>query len=135
MLYDSLRSEPLIARTLHGYCPTRVRSALRVTSFASAGSPFGSGMFQLMPNSVRSTVVSSDSPTRFLPKWSTAGPLTVPVSVAGRVMPLIVISPSNSILSPSRRASLGGEAHLGVPLGVEEVGRLQMCLQVLVLQA
>ena len=52
MLYDSLRSEPLIARTCIVYASwaTRVRSALRVTSFASAGSPFGSGMFQLMSN-------------------------------------------------------------------------------------
>ncbi len=36
---------------------TSVRSAFSVTSFDKAGSPFGSGMFQLMSKAVRSTVV------------------------------------------------------------------------------
>src|SRR5262249_53891038 len=84
-------------------CATSVRSAGRVTSLASAGSPVGSGMFQFMSKSVRSTVVDSLRPTRFLPKWSTVGPTIVPRSVAGFVMPLIVMRPSTSTWSPSRR--------------------------------
>ena len=39
-----------------------------MTSFERAGSPVGSGMFQFISNCVRSTVVSSLSPTRFAPK-------------------------------------------------------------------
>jgi hypothetical protein len=76
-----------------------------VTSFASAGSPFGSGMFQFMSNAVRSTVVVRARPRRVAPKWSTAGPVAVPFRIAGRVMPLIVISPSISTSSPVRRIS------------------------------
>src|SRR4051812_8074798 len=94
-------------------CATSVRSALRVTSFERAGSPFGSGMFHFMSNFVRSTVVESLKPTRVLPKWSTAGPVIVPVSVAGCVMPLIVISPSTVTLSPSRSMLLAEKPTTG----------------------
>ena len=72
----------------------------------SAGSLFGSGMFQFMSNFVRSSFVCSSNPMRFAPKWSTDGPLTVPVIFAGCEMPLMVISPSISTLSPSRLMSL-----------------------------
>ena len=107
-----------------------------MTSFESAGSPFGSGMFQLMSNSVRSTVVSSYRPTRFLPKWSTAGPLTVPVSVAGLRDALdrdLAVELDACRRRGERRSAV--KLHLGVALGVEELGRLQVGLQVLVLQA
>ena len=49
-------------------CATSVRSAFRVTSLPSAGSPFGSGMFQFMSNAVRSMTVSSLRPIRVAPK-------------------------------------------------------------------
>jgi len=41
-------------------------------------------------------------PKRVAPKWSTDGPVARPDRVAGFVMPLIVRSPSISIVSPSR---------------------------------
>ena len=104
-----------------------------MTSFFSAGSPFGSGMFQLMSNSVRSTVVCAVMPRRVAPKWSTAGPVAVPESVAGFVMPLIVSSPSISIVSPSRVILFETKRHLGVALGVEELGGEQVGLEVLLL--
>ena len=52
VLFEPARSEPLIARTalLRLSAPTSVRSAFSVTSLPRAGSPFGSGMFQLMSN-------------------------------------------------------------------------------------
>ena len=62
-----------------------------------------------------------------------AGPVIVPVRVAGCVMPLIVISPSISTRSPSRRTRSSG-SDLGVLLGVEELGRAQVGVQVLVLR-
>src|SRR5471030_1333977 len=92
-------------KDLHDYACTNVRSALSVTSFPRAGSPFGSCMFHLMSNCVRSMVVCSLKPTRVAPKWSTVGPVIVPVSVAGLVMPFSVSSPSISTSSPSRRIS------------------------------
>ena len=84
MLYEPERRAPLTARIRNFYaCETSVRSAFSVTALASAGSPFGSGMFQFMSNWVRSTTVSSFRPRRVAPKWSTVGPVAVPVSVAG----------------------------------------------------
>jgi hypothetical protein len=62
-------------------------------------------MFHFMSKSVRSTTVSSFNPTRVAPKWSTVGPTIVPSSVAGRVIPFIVISPSIVARSPSRASS------------------------------
>ena len=55
-----------------------------------------------------------------------------PVTVTGFVTPFSVISPSTLTVSPSR-AIRSAEAQLGVPLGVEEVGRLQVRCEVLVL--
>src|SRR6266516_3616281 len=46
---------------------TNCSSAKIVTSFASAGSPLGSGLFQSTPKSVRSILAASLSPMRSLP--------------------------------------------------------------------
>ena len=54
-----------------------------VTSLASAGSPLGSGLFQLRPNLVRSTVVSSWRPKRSPPYGSGAGSCDVAVDLDG----------------------------------------------------
>src|SRR5262249_34093175 len=79
---------------------TKYSSATSLTSFCSAGCPVGSGMFQFRPNSVRSTVVSSCTFTRSLPKPSVIGPAIVPTSSTGFVIPRIVISPWTFSSSP-----------------------------------
>src|SRR5215471_14376686 len=81
---------------------TKYSSATSLTSFCRAGCPFGSGMFQFRPNSVRSTVVSSLTFTRSLPKASVIGSAIVPVSSTGFVVPRIVISPWTFSSSPER---------------------------------
>jgi len=51
----------------------------------------------------------------------------VPVTVTGFVTPLIIKLAVERDLAIAVEADvLGSEAELGVPLGVEEVGRLQM---------
>src|SRR5439155_10765516 len=88
------------------YAFTRWSSAVSVTSFASAGLPFGSGRFQLRPNWVRSTLVWSDRPMRSLPNASSIGSAIVPVSLTGCVLSLIVSSPFTVTSSPSRTMSV-----------------------------
>src|SRR3989442_14383093 len=98
-----------------------------VTSFASDGSPFGSGLFQLTPKSVRSIFVLRLRPMRSFP-WGIGdrrghrpghrdrlgGALDGQLAV-DRDLPVAVESDV-----------LGCEAELRVPLCVEEVGRLEM---------
>ena len=76
-----------------------------VSLLASARSPVGRGLFQLRPNSVRSTVAVTVTPSRCMPLGSAIGGETVPVTVTGFVTPLMVISPSASIRSPFRLIS------------------------------
>jgi hypothetical protein len=71
-----------------------------------AGSPLGSGVFQLMPNVSRSTAVWSVSPKRSPPWESAIGSEISPVISAVSVWPLIVISPSIVTRSPSRLIAL-----------------------------
>ena len=52
---------------------TNWSSAVIVTSFASARSPVGSGLFQLMPKSVRSTLAVTVIPSRCMPHGSAIG--------------------------------------------------------------
>jgi len=59
-------------------------------------------MFQLSPNSVRSTSVSSFSGSRSRPYPSVNGPEIVPVSSTGFVSPRIVMSPRTVTVSPER---------------------------------
>src|SRR5213080_3612256 len=83
---------------------TNCSSARIVTSLASDGSPLGSGLFQSTPKSVRSIFVVRLRPIRSFPYGSAIGAVTVPVTAAGLVTPLIVNSPSTATLpSPSRR--------------------------------
>src|SRR5215212_8777334 len=91
---------------LHSYDAfTNCRSVTMRTSFARAGSPLGSGLFQLTPNSVRSTAAARRRPMRSLPHGSASGAVAVPVTSTGRATPLIVISPravtSLSLMSTS----------------------------------
>src|SRR5947209_8611662 len=85
---------------------TNCSSARIVTSFASDGSPLGSGLFQSTPKSVRSIFVARLRPMRSFPYGSAIGTVTVPVTATGLLTPLIVSSPSTETLpSPSRRRS------------------------------
>src|SRR5207248_10295247 len=52
---------------------TNCSSARIVTSFASAGSPLGSGLFQSTPKSVRSILAVSLRPMRSFPSGSAIG--------------------------------------------------------------
>jgi hypothetical protein len=76
--------------------------AVILTSLPRAGTPFGSSRFQLIPNSRRSTVVSTSNASRWLPYASGVGPTTVPPIVTGLVTPRSVISPSIVTSSPLR---------------------------------
>src|SRR5439155_21285764 len=85
---------------------TNCSSARIVTSFASDGSPFGSGLFQSTPKSVRSIFVVRLRPMRSFPYGSAIGADTVPVTATGLVTPLIVNSPSTETWqAPSRPMS------------------------------
>src|SRR5207302_7519002 len=68
---------------LHRYSLTRNSSAVSLTSFASAGSPFGSSMFHSIPNCRRSTVVSSRRGMRSVPEGCGNGSPIVPSSSTG----------------------------------------------------
>ena len=105
-----------------------------VTSSASAGSPVGSGVFQLTPNSVRSTVVDSTKPDALVPVGSVSR-MRAPCRSrsTGFVTPLIVISPRTVDVVAVEVDLVGREAELRVALGVEEVRRLQVRGEVLVL--
>ena len=108
-------------------------SATIVTSFASAGSPVGRGVFQSTPKSVRSTRAESFSPRRSFPYASAIGSERVPVTSTGFVTPLIVISPGTTTRLAVEIDVLCDEPERGEALGVEEVGRLQVRGEVLVL--
>ena len=111
---------------------TRVRSALRVTSLESAGSPFGSGMFQFMSNFVRSTVVCELQADAGRPKWSTAGPTIVPLQ-DGRLRDALDRDLAVDLDRVAVALERAGEADDRVALGVEELGGEQVRLEVLVL--
>ena len=134
-LCDSRRRLPLIPRTLivvtPAPSPARGRRS-RVTSLSRIGPPLGSSMFQLIPNDVRSMVVSRWRPI-LSPPGPATGPAIVPVSATGCFTPRISSSPSTTICV-AVDADLGRrERDAREALGVEEVGREQVALEVLVL--
>jgi hypothetical protein len=72
-----------------------------LTSLATSSVPLGSVWPKLTPKSLRSIVVSTSKPARWLPHGSSsAAAATVPVKVIGRVTPLMVISPLRVIAVP-----------------------------------
>ena len=77
-------------------------------------------------------MVSRSKASRCCPWASGVGPTTVPVISTGCVTPRSVSSPSIETSSPLRSIAFDDEAELGVLLGVEEVGRLQVAGEVLV---
>jgi hypothetical protein len=84
-----------------------------VTSFERAGSPLGSGLFQLTPKAWRSMTASSVKPKRSPPYWSAIGSEMTPVSSTRSVWPLIVISPSIRTRSPSRSTEVDSKVSSG----------------------
>jgi hypothetical protein len=97
--------------------------------------PLWFGAFHATPNSVRSIAVSSVSPRRSRPNGSTLGAeARRPFSSTGFVTPLIVSCAVPETVPSSASVELvGAERDLGIPLGVEEVRRLEMAGELLVL--
>ena len=109
------------------------RSTGSLTSLASAKPPLGSGAFQLRPYSVRSTIASSSRPTFSTPPKVSCGSVIVPRASIGRECALdrqLAVDDQRAVLGAHERR---GEGDVRVTLGVEEVRRLQVGGQVLVL--
>ena len=98
-----------------------------VTSLLSAGSPLGRSMFQSMPKSLRSTVVSMSNASRWI---AVAGIRRRADDRPGDRDGLRDAAERELAVDRDLVAialdRLRGEAQLGEPLGVEEVGRLEV---------
>ena len=132
-LWESRRRLPEIPRTFI-YAWTSWRSTCRRTSLASARPPLGSGLFQLRPKCVRSTDgLERDADARVPPNGSSCGASSVAAGLdRARVAldrevavddELVAVEAPGGRLERDRR----------VALGVEELGRLQVGVEVLVL--
>ena len=97
------------------------------------GSPFGSGLFQLTPNLSRSIVASSFRPKRVPPYGSAIGSVMVAGDLDGLGVALdrdLAVDRQLVAVALDRPRL---ERQLRVALGVEEVGRLEVRLEVRVL--
>jgi len=104
-----------------------------VTTLERAGSPLGSGLFQLMPNVSRSTTVWSVSPKRSPPLGVGDRIRDLPGDLRGLGVALdrdLAVDRDAIAVAVDR---LGREGQFGVGLGVEEVRSLQVRGEVLVL--